>query len=285
MSSLGVQVTLTDSALYLFNEYTIYRIPEGSDAALVVTQFYEFRKLDDSAVEPARLIEAAEFRLQVKYEYFPLGSGQNLISITIPQRLHFRVHPDRSEMPPPYNSAALVLDGDSLFSGPPPVSSPFGNPMLEEVHTRAFEDGQEHIEHDSVDNYHQTHEPYIQLPDPDRFVPGCPNCVHIHWRWGHLANTLLLGTPGFTDGLPIVPPGSHQSLDIAVVQYKSPALDPDAEEEDPIDYAKLVNGEPLGGKHPLLPQQNYYPVLWYVGTGYQNEDSFFYHYGFFAPPE
>jgi hypothetical protein len=172
----------------------------------------------------------------------------------------------------PGNSIGLFLDCDSPFNG---AGDCFGdvfrqrrNPVLTEYTASMLAFG---INIGVWDNYHQTDQSMVQEPTFVPPEPGCPECVHVHWRWGEFAaNPTFGGGPAFGDppGRPLIPPGSNQSLDIAVTRWH-------AEEEDPTDYLNLV----LGNPEPIIQDV----VFWYSSTGYQDHDSFFTHGGFFNP--
>jgi hypothetical protein len=126
------------------------------------------------------------------------------------------------------------------------------------------------------DNFHQTYRAMVQLPTVRS--PGCEECVHIHWRWGKIFNTpivqrLIPDAAAFMaangNGQPIIPPGSDQTVDVAVVQWNGPSS------EDPTDFTDLLlNNAPL--KSSELE-------FWYSATGYQPSDTFFIHGGWFDP--
>src|SRR5207249_4585532 len=87
-----------------------------------------------------------------------------------------------------------------------------------------------------------------------------------HWRWGTTVNVVH---PPFPAGTPIIPPGSNQDVDFAVVRWHPG-------EEHPDDFLTLVNDNPLVGTGTGI-------VFWYSATGYHNSDTFFMHGGFFKP--
>lgn len=187
------------------------------------------------------------------------------------------------------------------------------NPLLAEYDEQVISQGQVVDGARRWDNYHQTRNQAVELPrglalerifelDPLRLpgpAPGCPECVHIHWRWGTVTDSSQLpGSilfPGFPDGnrgKPRVPLGSNQDVRIGVVKHKVERLSDGQRrfEEDPVPggWEKLVNAEGFGVStrpRPLVPpsgsQQNQM-VLWYDGTGYQDADAFFTHGGFFS---
>jgi hypothetical protein len=121
----------------------------------------------------------------------------------------------------------------------------------------------------SFDNYHQSYKG-VTAPKGFPAQPGCPECIHIHWRWGRSIGGLLANGDYFPDlngGNPLIPEGSDQSVSIAVVAYH-------ANEEQPRNYLDLLTGENLRSGKDL--------VFWYSATGHQNRDTFFRHGGFFG---
>jgi len=93
----------------------------------------------------------------------------------------------------------------------------------------------------------------------------------MHWRW-----PAYLSGPTFRSGAPLIPSGSQQTVDLGVVRYR-----PGPEEHPAGDFQTLIDGESLVDATSLLGNQ---PVaFWYVGTGYQADDSFFTHGLFFSP--
>jgi hypothetical protein len=79
------------------------------------------------------------------------------------------------------------------------------------------------------DNVHQTAASGVQAPAPP---PGCPECVHIHWRWGAdipgIPTVYGSGQPLIGDAEPAAQPKptSHQQVDVALVPYHSEQLAP-----------------------------------------------------------
>src|SRR5207302_339237 len=144
------------------------------------------------------------------------------------------------------------------------------------------------------DNFHQSADPVkiIEPPGGDplhRIFGGCPDCVHIHWRWGAIPASTAerLGRGNFSSGKLIgILPGSNQDLDIGTVLYK----------DSKIHTVSFESTKPPGpgGREPLrafqLPNNTkndfhnpYDVVFWYIGTGHQPHDEFFNHGGFFNP--
>ena len=144
------------------------------------------------------------------------------------------------------------------------------NPLTSEVNLNIVQSGQAASLPDNngetVDNIHLTYSPSVSEP---RFNPGCPECVHIHWRW---ASFLKPGFPHVSPsfqgggGAPIIPPGSNQDVSIALTEKKQ------GDEDPQVNFSQLgTGGAPLS-----------HPVFWYAGTGHKPTDSFFTHGGFFA---
>jgi len=127
---------------------------------------------------------------------------------------------------------------------------------------------------EKVDNFHQTSELTILVPSARRvhghlelIKAGCPECAHIHWRWGQV--TRLVDLTFFEAngaGEPIIRAGSDQDVEVAVTLFRS-------DEEHPLNYKKLIHGESLSGG---------VPVFWYSAFGHQPVDTFFLHGGFFV---
>ena len=106
--------------------------------------------------------------------------------------------------------------------------------------------------------------------------PGCPECIHVHWRWGKAGTQIVNNSRHFNYGEPIIPKGSKQNVDIAVSLYKS-------YETHPTDYASVLNLEPLTYKGYTNPPKNMGGVFWYSGKSSRENDAGFVHGGFFNP--
>jgi hypothetical protein len=198
-------------------------------------------------------LNCSAWRPLLKYEF--LGDrGETLAGFNAPQRLHF---PDGDK---PRKFVALFRDADDF----PPRLADKTHVRFEEAFPNVIDEGRA----GPWDNYHQNTdritEPGLQVSPPS-FGPGCAECVHIHWRWGKSVPDF----PGKHDGTPIIPDGSNQSVELAVVAFHPG-------EEHPDDFHDLVgpNAEPLLDDDPLL---------WYSATGRQAKDTFFLHGGFFQP--
>ncbi len=117
----------------------------------------------------------------------------------------------------------------------------------------------------SWDNWHQTYKNEVDDPSTFPAGPGCPECVHIHWRWSKLA----VKKPDhnyYGNGLARIPLGSNQDVEIAVAKYK-------LNEDHPLDFHTLLNNESLIGRDL---------IFWYSATGHKSQDRFFTHGGFFS---
>ncbi len=236
--------------------YEVDNIPQGSDSCLILTQRYDF---DEAArgCEPSETLPCARFRPTVDYHFFgPQGDAVN--SINVAQRLHFVVDEIGANSSGVFKDCDLPLCNGTIFFDKI-------NPLDAEIYANAIFSGGV----GTWDDFHQTYngsvvEPGLTFDPLPHCKPGCPECVHIHWRWGGASNVC---SPGFTDGEPIVPPGSNQDVYFAVVRWHRG-------EEHPDDCRTLVSGEsPIGTGI----------VFWYSATGYQNNDTFFTHGGFFSP--
>jgi YVTN family beta-propeller protein len=163
------------------------------------------------------------------------------------------------------------------------------NPLATEAIGHAISNGQA----GSWDNFHETSlssvlQPALVLAQLDlttlisgngfnilwkTFVGGCPECVHIHWRWGDgvkfPAPPRFVPLPQFNNGSPLIPNGSNQSIEFAVVRFHSG-------EEHPDDFHSLIDSPP----ETLIGQPQ---VFWYSASSSQPSDQFFTHGGFFSP--
>jgi hypothetical protein len=109
--------------------------------------------------------------------------------------------------------------------------------------------------------------------------PGCPECVHIHWRWAQLLERndyvgATVVSPRFNNngGNAIIPPNSNQDVDIALdyLNTSETGLDPS-------------NQLWAGGAQTIFSGLQGSPLaFWYSGTGHTSGESFFVHGGFFS---
>ena len=257
--------------------YAVDRIPAGSRSCLIIHQRYEFgSELPDGGCEPSGSLQGHagpvtfpipsagslpcnRWKPGVDYEFIP-ADGDVLVSIAIPQRLFFR---DGAVTP---NVAATFQDDDqikfiqvNLDKG---IKVDIADPILRrrDIGTEATFNAIHGGAAGSWDNYHQS---FNAITAPVGFplpAPGCPECVHMHWRWGAPAGSAYGG------GAPLIPLGSNQDVEFAVTRYRPG-------EDHPADFHALVNGESLAGQDL---------VFWYSGTGHQAKDVFFDHGAFFS---
>jgi hypothetical protein len=237
----------------------VNNIPSNTASCLVITENFEFHPpVPGDLCEPTANVGCARFKPSIYYTYLPDDPSKELISIEIPQRLDLTVGN-------PVSSSSLVLQPQSVAAGfynqPSGLPTfPFGNPIpFEQYIPNVIQNGNE----GQADSFLQT---YLSAPDEPATLgaaPECATCVHVHWRWP----TSYASTPGFADngGNPLIPAGSTQTVNIAVVG--SP--------DDPtMDCAHQSHGGPLPGQPT---------VFWYCGNGNQQFDTFFSHGGFFNP--
>jgi probable HAF family extracellular repeat protein len=242
--------------------YEVDNIPSSKqDSCLVITQDYKFSAAIYPALqhvqgcEPSDSLPCAKFQPMVSYQFFPGSGNETLTLINTAQQLHFAVSdPSARTDGLRLNSSGIFKDCDILFGCSGIIFQNKINPLLTEVYTDGVLDGHA----GDWDNFHQTFKDHVQEPLTG---PGCPECVHIHWRWGKIKPFVGGGSPILSN------PQSNQDVYFAVVKWHPG-------EQDPIEITDLVNGEPLN------PADT---VFWYSAIGYQDHDTFFYHGGFFAP--
>ena len=265
--------------LQLHATYEVSNISADPTACVFVRQDYVFSepsyadaKLTKPRCEPGGTVGCAMFKPLVRYEFHPGKSTDRLVRLSTAQRFHFSVdspYPSAASTVPNSSVAAHECDGTAGVYPPPPCNPAFPyfvtylkgqNPLLFEAGGKAVQFGQP----GSWDSYLQTSKAAISPGVP--VVPGCPECVHIHWRWSS-----VFGDIWKDSRFPIIPRGSNQSVDFAVVRFRGG-------EESPNRYTELIQtpvGESLSGS-PV--------VLWYAATGTRIRDLFFTHGGFFVPP-
>jgi hypothetical protein len=195
---------------------------------------------------------------------------------------------------PIYNNCLGQINGKHLDLG---VATPNGNPMTTETTLRVVQGGERagifggsttgdpRSPLARVDNLHLRSfggdTPDIEGPTPTGH-PGCPECVHVHWRWGSLLDRysvpgVLVASPRFdtNGGKPIINYGSNQDVDIGIL-------------------VATINGQPGTETHPNNGQtyldfatnkqiNTGVPLsFWYSATGHANEDTLMFHGGFFS---
>jgi hypothetical protein len=260
------------TALVLSATYDIAALPGLPDISLSITQNYQFGE-EGTLVpcEPSGLLSpCASFQPIVSYQFAPPLGQAFAGGINTVQRLELGIDGAGT------NASAFFQDRRVPRKVPNTlefsvVDAPEGNPIPQEVGPlSAIQSGNAGV----VDNFHQTSLAVVSEPGFKKFkgqysltAPGCPECGHIHWRWG--------GAVRFVDanffaanggGNPIIPAGSNQDVQVAVTLARPG-------EEHPQDYTSLINGESLLGGTL---------VFWYSAFGHQAADTFFIHGGFFV---
>ena len=312
-----------------------------NDEYVDVTQNYEFyrdfnennlgdKDFKNLGCEPKlplfghNLSDCARWKPLVHYDYHPGTSQRVILRVNAAERLHFT--PDYLAV----RASTLARDCDRGtdqhgcgFTGQlelyPPTSNAGENPIAHEAIIRAITaapNGAGNIA-GRYDNLHLTPAEGVGLPFPP---PGCPECIHVHWRWGKDVGGQ---DPTFGGGLPLVgdaEPGarpttkSEQQLDVALVAYHSDEL-------SPYNFSDLVQGanvsdlnlsggavgqSPFKGGYTAGRETLHYPasscfsgtnpaswgqcgqVVWLSGTtfaskpGTESSDTFFAFGGFFC---
>jgi hypothetical protein len=223
-----------------------------------ITQRYEFyrpfseKQFKDIACEPSQsapislgpLPDCGRWKPLVSYEFHDTTGSTLFVSLNAAARLHFT--PDALAV----RASTFIRDCDS--TGPSAGCQP---PILAKIDLFPPNSGEVSMQKESVirglvanpagpstlpgryDNLHQTPSSSVSLPIPP---PGCPECVHVHWRWADNINA----PPIFGNGQPLIGdaepapapnPASHQQLDVAMVAYHS-------EELAPANFMQLVQG-------------------------------------------
>ena len=278
--------------------------PDAPQSCLLVTQRYEFHKEGLDPVEPLDSFTAARFKPMIEYKYF--GDGVGLFNLETPQRMHFDVVEPLPNPQPLTNSSVFFEDCEEEILGCfitvdlDPSGGPHTpafhivraharqNPLQKETTVRVVEKGMKVPVPQpaggtlpSLDNYHQSS--LLQVDEPD-LNPGCPDCVHMHWRWaGFLTPGKLLAPFPFekriserfeeNDGNPFVAPSSDHDIDLSLVKFN-------LGEDDPLDYRDLDDNESTSPKlRSVAPQGN---VFWYATTGHRPFEKFMVHGGFFS---
>lgn len=273
--------------------YTIDRLPNNSTSCLQITQRYEFyNQVDGERCEPSGTLPCARMRPIVKYE-FRGHDGEQLKAINIPQRTHYNIDGIKR------NTVGLFADCDiplrCVFNQGSIGFNRKDNPLNTEIEARAIIEGRK----GDIDNHHQTWDetrvgepgegliPLVASRSPVR--PGCPECVHSHWRWGWF---IPLAEGG--GDLIRVHPNSRQDMDLAIVKYRNG-------EEDPLSYKHLLN--PLESIQRVASPDSFVfvdngtggvgmegssrtpeeVVYWLSATGKQPEDTF-YEFGLYFNP-
>jgi uncharacterized repeat protein (TIGR01451 family) len=261
--------------------YGIDKIPGAPHACLKITQTYEFfikgwdvPPRQEGPCEPSASIRnCTKFRPMVSYQFTPGGgTDYKMDSINIPQRLVFKVkHPEKK------STIAVTRDLND-YSGTLRTLITYNvldrtkskAPLRDEYWWDVIKNGKDQ---GNLDNFHQTYEPDFVEPEfnllfHNNVQPGCPECVHMHWRWSS-----IVPEKSFGKGAPLIPEGSSQSLDIAVA-----VIHPEEDQSHPGDYADTIR--PFE-KFRFGKENRFHTLLWYSSTGTTNSDLFFYNPAWF----
>jgi hypothetical protein len=234
--------------LVLQADYGIDKIPGAPNSCLKISQQFEFFKSgfdvpigQESKCEPSGSITTCtKFRPMISYKFTKSGN-ESLKDINIPIRLHFEVldnAPDTIVATRDVDEPSGLLGSGTYFSGV------ILDPKKSRIPAR-MEEWWSVVRKDLpdtglLDNFHQTNKKVFQPPTLNwdtGVTPGCPECVHMHWRWSRQ-------TPDarFKPGKPLIPPGSNQAIDVALALYKP---DEDGNQFALHDYAQTLNGESI----------------------------------------
>jgi hypothetical protein len=185
----------------------------------------------------------------------------------------------------------LGCDEVTLVCPPPLVQLPTEtvtafahNPLVTDVIGVAIKNGQA----GDWDNFHQTYNHTVSEPtlhilklfealkhgNPNKLiVPGCAECVHIHWRWSNLALGAQWG-----NGLPLIPkadaqrPASKQSVQIAAVQSGG-----SNDNANSLQLWVPTTSHQLASTHSFTA-----PAFWYGASSHAQSDTFFMHGGWYS---
>lgn len=290
--------------------------PTKPDSCVILTQHYEFWREGFDAPEASDELSAARFKPTVTYQYFTGTNGPKLNLFTAAQRFQFSptaftvndvTAPKPFSYPPSSASiATLFLDCEpsefvaGLLNLITPIpnpgclnildlnhlgtATPNGNPIPQEISMPIIKAGAPVFGLNRADNLHlRAYGGTTDIAGPTTAGhPGCPECVHIHWRWGsNLERSSLVGaavvSPRFDNngGMPIIPFGSNQDVDIGVLHANIGGGH--GTEEHPAfgqTYLTFVQQQPISTGVALS--------FWYSATGFANQDSFMVHGGFFS---
>jgi hypothetical protein len=284
---------------------------------VILTQHYEFWREGFDAPEASDELSGARFKPTVTYQYFTDPNGPVLNSFTAAQRFQFSptaftvndVMPPKPFSYPPSSAEIATLFYDceiselaycldlSDFGGHAGVNTPFGNAIPQETTIRVIQNGDyassilpAKTTGDPASPFRRSDNLHLRAyggstaiegPTPSG-NPGCPECVHIHWRWGSILNRsdavgALVVSPRFDNnaGKAIIPFGSNQDIDIGILQANIGGGD--GTEEHPgfgQTYLNFASQKPIN--------TGVATSFWYSATGHANQDSFMVHGGFFS---
>jgi len=251
-------VLTNDTKRVIEARYLVDQILDSFTDCVLVTQRYEFYKpVPGDNCEPSSTVPCARWKPIIEYNYRP-GSGAQLQSMQFAQRFHFQnngavgnsVGLFRDCNNSPLLGGCMYALGGYLFYD---KWNPVGISMTDRVIGNGKDSG-------TWDNFHLTFLDAVAEPAtfPHLLSPGCPECVHFHWRWGaHIS--------GFGDGKPLIPDGSNQDVDIGVVLFVPPAQNSQQEENElhsGTDLIRTLDDKPLDVS------------FWYWSTGHQQSDRF-----------
>ena len=257
---------LGDDTFFVMATYMIENFG-SSGSCLKVVQRDEFDG-GGSNCEPSNTLTCRRFFPMVKYVFYG-GGDEKLEYVNIVQRNHF------SDEGKPRNVAGLFKDCDAppllcgglLFSGKynPVDRETLFDPSFYPEGRTVLKNGQP----GSWDNYHHTYNDDVLEPSVSllgQLKLGCPECIHVHWRWGKAGTQIVNNSRQFNYGELIIPKGSKQNVDIAVSLYKS-------YETHPTDSASVLNLEPLTYIGYTNPPKNMGGVFWYSGKSSRENES------------
>jgi N-acetylneuraminic acid mutarotase len=285
--------TVKGDPLVIEATYAIDQLPDDptGNVCLTIKQRYEFNAevfpngvFSPLACELSGSVSCARFYPLVSYQFDDSSYSATLKTL---QRLHFdssaNIVPDATNKAAVFHDCNLidVLTNCTFRRGK--VGQPFfdvvepylANPVPNEISLTVFQNGNMSL----WDNYHQTYRPLLTEPGGPRVLPpglvkgGCPECVHIHWRWSTLTSIPYSGQlfgPQFNAGNPLIP--DSQTVQIAVVLANGQH---DTDMPEPFSAINSSNAS-------LLSATGIVPVLWYGASSDQTADQFFTHGGFFS---
>jgi uncharacterized repeat protein (TIGR01451 family) len=265
--------------------YKVDRLAPNSKSCLYIFQTYWFSaRHPGEACEPSATLSCQRYYPQTGYKFVG-REREKLESISFPQRLHFQIDGFRPLTVGLFRDCDFIPlpgMGCGLLKDPRFVRE--DNPLLKEIDEnvvlRSHDRG-------TMDNVHITWDPTgiskppVILTRPIASLGGCPECAHMHWRWGTLSALAAekAGQGDFGGGGLIGFNNTDRDLNIAVTRYKNVTA-----EIHPDNYKALVNNEYImhsSDKLPIaLPDE---VVLWYVMTMRGDEDLTFGHGAWFSP--
>ena len=288
--TLGWSNFIGETVKQNYNAYIIEAHFKDVSTCLEIIQQYSFT-VPNNSNEPSQFglpalkhnppLISSKYTPEITYHFYS-KNGEIFNSINTAQRLHFWDGGVRS------NIGTFLVDNNNFYSsGMHTGIIGAGRQMTQEAMYQVIKNGSTapidaSSPHNNIDlgtgkmfsdnfaqpqfvpdNWHQTYKDHVQLPSSYPVGPGCPECVHIHWRWSKSAPSV------YGDGKPLIPQGSNQDVSVGVAKFHSG-------EETPHDW------EDLFSPSENLPASGTEIVFWYSATGYQSDDTFFEHGGFYA---